>query len=130
MLKKRILLSFTLLLCLLNVVCANSEEINTASLDRLLKQKWEGMKWALKHKDIEAALKYFIESAKPKHRQMFEALKEQLPTMMDTFVEFNITDIWENTAECEVVTKENGTLYSHPVSFVKDVDGVWKFRAF
>lgn len=111
-------------------VLSLDEEINKGSLDSLLRQKWEGMKGALKQKDIEGALKYFLEQSKPKYRQIFEALKGQLPTIMDTYVEFKIINISGNTAEYEAVTKENGSLYSHTGRFVKDYDGVWKFNDF
>jgi hypothetical protein len=61
---------------------------------------------------------------------MFDALKAQLPTIMDTFIEFNIIDIYENIAEYEIVANENGVLYSYPGLLVKDGTGVWKFRDF
>jgi len=131
MMKKGILFSFTLLLLFcLNVNYAYSEEINKARVDNLLRQQWEGLKRALKQKDIEGALKYFSERTKSQHRQIFDALKEQLPAIMDTFVEFNIIRISGNTAEYEIVAKENGRLYSYPGNLVKDEDGIWRFYDF
>lgn len=106
------------------------KEINKDNLKSLLKQKWERVKGALKQKDIEGALGYFSEQSKPKYRQIFEALKDQLPAIMDTYIEFNIISISENTAEYEMVSEENSKRYSHPGRFVKDYDGVWRFKDF
>ncbi len=125
-----VFMSILFTLALRGDVLSSDKEINKGSLNSLLNQKWEGMKRALKQKDIEGALRYFLDQSKPKYRQIFESLKDQLPAIMDTYVEFNIISISENTAEYEVVSKENGKLYSHPGRFVKDYDSVWKFKDF
>lgn len=104
--------------------------LNKAQIDALLKEKWEGMKAALKQKDTETALGYFVERSKERYRSIFEALKDQLPTILDTFVEFNITDVYENIAECEIVANENGVLYSYPGLLIQDGNGIWKFKDF
>lgn len=104
--------------------------MDKAKIDALLKGKWEGMKGALKNKDTEEAMDYFIERSKERYRGIFEALKDQLPVIMETFIEFNITDVYENVAEYEIVANENGVLYSYPGLFIKDGTGIWKFKDF
>ena len=104
--------------------------LNKAEIDALLKGKWEGMKTKLKSGDIEGALKYFIERSKERYRSIFEALKDQFPVILSTFVEFNIVDVFENIAEYEVIANESGVLYSYPGTFIKDYNGIWKFRDF
>jgi YVTN family beta-propeller protein len=104
--------------------------INKAEIDALLKSKWDGMKGALESKDTEEALKYFVDSSKEKYKIIFEALKEQLPSILSTFVEFNIAGVYENIAEYELVANENGVLYSYPGLFIRDAGGLWKFRDF
>ena len=54
----------------------------------------------------------------------------RLPTILDTFVQFNITDYHENIAEYEIVADENGVLYSYPGLLIRDGRGIWKFRDF
>lgn len=104
--------------------------LSKTELDTLLKGKWEAMKSALNNKDTEGALGYFVDSSKERYRSIFEALKDQLPAILDTFVEFNITDVYENLAEYEIVANENGVLYSYPGLLVRDRNGIWKFRDF
>jgi len=104
--------------------------LNKAEIDTLLKGKWEGMKEALKQGYIEESLKYFVDKSKEKYRKIFEALKDKLPMIMNTFVEFNIVAIFDNTSEYEIVANENGVLYSYPGMLIKDENGIWKFKDF
>lgn len=104
--------------------------MNKTEIDTLLRGKWEGMKDKLKNQDTEGALGYFIERSKERYRQVFEALKDQIPVIIETFIEFNIIVVYENAAEYEIVANENGVLYSYPGMLVKDENGIWKFRDF
>ncbi len=104
--------------------------MNKTEIDTLLKGKWEGMKGKLKNQDTEGALGYFVERSKERYRQVFEALKYQMPVIIETFIEFNITDVYENAAEYEIVANENGVLYSYPGMLIKDENGIWKFKDF
>jgi hypothetical protein len=101
-----------------------------ADLEPILRRQWEGLRAALKRKDIDSALTYFVESQRHKQRQIFEEIRDKLPTIMDTFVEFNIKSICGNTADYEIVARENGQFYSYPGRMVKDNDGTWKFYDF
>jgi YVTN family beta-propeller protein len=104
--------------------------LNKTEIDTLLKGKWEGMKGALAEKNIENALQFFVERSKESYSSIFEALKDQLPVIMGTFIEFNIVNVFENIAEYEIVTNENGQLYSYPGIFIRGGDGIWKFKDF
>ncbi|MDA8238771.1 MAG: hypothetical protein M0Z67_00190 [Nitrospiraceae bacterium] len=104
--------------------------LSKAELGALLKGKWEAMKSALNAKETEKALGYFVDSSKERYRSIFEALKDRLPAIMATFVEFNIIEVYENLAEYEVVANENSVLYSYPGLLVRDRNGIWKFRDF
>lgn len=103
---------------------------NISEIEDVLKQRWEGLKRALKEKNTEEALGYFIKRSKERYGRIFDALKDQLATILDTFVEFNITDYYDNVAEYEIVADENGVLYSYPGLFVKNGSGIWKFHDF
>ncbi|TAN42406.1 MAG: transglutaminase domain-containing protein [Nitrospirae bacterium] len=102
--------------------------LNKDKINALLKGKWEKMKGALIQGDIEGALVYFMERSKERYRSLFAALKDQLPMIFGTFVEFNITDIYEVIAEIEIVANEDGKLYSYPGVFIKDGNGIWKLK--
>ena len=104
--------------------------LSKTEIDNLLKGKWEGMKEALAEGNIEGALEFFVERSKDKYRSIFEALKDQLPVIMGTFIEFNIVNVFENIAEYEIVVNEEGVLYSYPGLLIKDTNGIWKFKNF
>jgi hypothetical protein len=104
--------------------------LSKTKLDTLLKQKWEGMKTALKQQDVEKALSYFIDQVKDNYRQMFEANKDRLPTVMDIFEQFNVVGISGATAQCQIYVRRNGKLYVYPGRMVKDENGIWKFLDF
>lgn len=104
--------------------------LNQADIDALLKGKWNAMKTALANRDVEGAVGYFIDRSKERYRTIFEALRDQMPVITGTFVEFNIVGVYENIAEYEVVANENGVLHSYPGVFIKDGNGIWKFKDF
>ncbi len=104
--------------------------LNKIEMDTLLKSKWEGMKAALKAKDIEKALSYFDVESRDRYKAIFEALKDKMPTILDTFIEFNFIKLYGHIIEYEIVTSENGVLYSYPIMFVRGTDGVWRFKDF
>jgi len=104
--------------------------LNQTDIDALLKGKWNAMKTALANRDVEGAAGYFIDRSKERYRTIFEALRDQLPVISGTFVEFSIVEVYDNTAEYEVVANENGVLYSYPGVFIKDGNGIWKFKDF
>ncbi|MDO8283341.1 MAG: hypothetical protein Q7U10_12100 [Thermodesulfovibrionia bacterium] len=99
-------------------------------LDDIFIGKWIHMRDDLIAGETELALTVFIDNNKDKYRTVFEALSPQLPTIMGTFIEFNIVDVKGNVAEYEIVADENGVLYSYPGTLIKDGTGIWKFNDF
>lgn len=108
----------------------NDSNNSKAALEPILKRQWAGLKAALKRRDIDSALTYFVESQRSKQRQVFEEIKDKLPAIIDTYVEFNIKEIYGNTADYEIVAHKNGQVYSYPGRMVKDYDGTWRFYDF
>ena len=104
--------------------------LSKTEIDTLLKGKWEGMKKVLVEGNIEGALEFFVERSKEIYRSIFEALKNQFPVILSTFVEFNIRDVYDNIVEYEIVTNEGGVLYSYPGIVIKDSNGIWKLKDF
>jgi hypothetical protein len=104
--------------------------VESDDTDALLKGKWNAMKTALANRDVEGSVGYFIDRSKDRYRTIFGALRDQLPVISGTFVEFSIVEVYDNTAEYEVVANENGVLYSYPGVFIKDGNGIWKFKDF
>ena len=104
--------------------------LNKTAMDSLLRGKWDGMREELVNGNIEGALEFFIVRSKDRYRGIFEALKDQMPAIMGTFIEFNIDNIFENIAEYEIVANEGGVLYLYPGILIKNGNGIWKFRDF
>ncbi len=104
--------------------------MNQAQLDNLLQGIWEALKSALRAKDINTAMTYFDVAARDRYSPIFTALKDIMPTILDTFIEFNFVKFYKYTVEYEIVANENGVLYSYPITFIKSEDGLWRFRDF
>ncbi len=104
--------------------------MNQTQLDNLLRGIWEALKSALRAKDINTAMTYFDVAARDRYSPIFTALKDIMPTIVDTFIEFNFVKFYKYTVEYEIVAYENGILYSYPITFIKGEDGLWRFRDF
>ena len=56
--------------------------LDEASMDALLKAKWNGMKTALGSGDIEGGLKYFMDRSKDRYSTVLNLLVDQLPALV------------------------------------------------
>jgi hypothetical protein len=61
---------------------------------------------------------------------MFNALVTEMPSIILTQIELNLISSRNNVARYELVTSENGKLYSYEVVFITDKDGLWKIKEF
>jgi len=101
-----------------------------AELDTLLRAKWMGMRQALVQNDIPTAASFFIESKKNAYREIFTALSSKLPQISHALDDIQLIKITYNSAEYDIRTTHNGHIYSYPLRFVKDTDGLWKIKSF
>lgn len=104
--------------------------LSKEQMDALLKGKWEGMKGSLVSGKIDGALKNFIGGQNSKYKEVFEALKDQLPAIFSAQEEFSFVSAYENRIEYENIVVEGDKAYSYPVIFIRDVDGLWKIKQF
>jgi len=104
--------------------------LNEVDLDALLQAKWNSMTSSLSSGDTTTALTYIAPGTRTSYEEMFNALIDQLPSIVATETEFNLISIKDNIAEYELVTLENGTTYSYEVIFIKDKDGIWIIQDF
>jgi hypothetical protein len=107
------------------IVVLNQTYINT-----LLRAKWEEMKNSLGIGDITTALNYIAPDNRASYQTMFNYLIDQLPSIVATQTEINLIKIKNNIAEYELVTLENGTIYSYTIIFNKDSNGIWMIQDF
>lgn len=104
--------------------------LSKEQMDALLKGKWEGMKSSLVSGKIDSALKNFVGGQNSKYKEVFGALKDQLPAIFSAEEEFSFVSAYENRIEYENIVVEGDKAYSYPVIFIRDVDGLWKIRGF
>lgn len=94
-----------------------------------IKQVWTSFVKKLSMKNIEGALDYIIEERKESYREAFSAIKDKLPEVMSKKEDLQINDVSEYMATGENIVRENGGVYSYPVTFIKQ-RGQWKIQSF
>ena len=104
--------------------------LNQWELDLLLRDKWNGMRRFLQEGDIEGALGYFLDGYKADYREALTQIKDELPTVLSAPEELRFVSLSSNLAKYESIVTENTGVYSYPVLFVKDKNGIWKIRSF
>jgi hypothetical protein len=104
--------------------------LNKTEIDTLLKGKWDGMKGALINGDIEASLGYFVYQIRDGLREAFTLMKDKIAINLSLPDELNLIDISDDFAKYENTVYEQGGIYSYPVLFIKDENGIWKIRSF
>lgn len=104
--------------------------LSREEMDALLKGKWNNMGNALTSGNIDKALNNFVGGQNSKYKQVFEAIKGQLPVIFSSQEELNLASVSENQIEYENLVVEDGKAYSYPVIFVRDENGLWKIKQF
>lgn len=104
--------------------------MNSATVGSLLQGKWNAMTTSLSNQDVTTALTYICPASRAVYQQMFTAIVDQLPAIIPTQSEFNFISIRDGQAKYELVTTENGKIYSYEVIFSKDSAGLWRIKDF
>jgi len=104
--------------------------LDRAKLDALLKRKWEGMKTALAGGDVDAAVSYYAEAVKDNFRTNFTALAQYLPEIVAGMGEFELINVMNRIAECEMGSEREGVTFSFHVLFVQMTNGKWGIWSF
>ncbi len=99
--------------------------LNASQLDALLRAKWEAMRNSLSIGDTATALTYISSDARASYQEMFNALIDQLPSIVATQTAFTLNYITDNIAKYKLVTIENSSTYSYEVIFIKNENGLW-----
>jgi len=104
--------------------------LNSATVGSLLQGKWNAMTTSLSNQDVTTALTHISPASRTVYQQMFTAIVGQLPAIIATQSEFNFISIRDGQAKYELVTTENGKIYSYEVIFSKDSAGLWRRKDF
>jgi hypothetical protein len=105
--------------------------MSRSELENRLGSKWDGMKSALVGGNIEMALKYFVGGVQDRYRAVFMELGDtRVNSIFSNILEIKLYTLSEGTAGCGAIRRESGGLYSYPVTFVQDENGIWKIMGF
>lgn len=104
--------------------------MNKAEIDTLVKGKWTSMIESLNRGDVATALLYISPVTRASYQAMINALINQLSSIVSTQKELNLISIKGDVAKYELVTLENGKIYSYEVIFIKDTNGLWMMQEF
>jgi YVTN family beta-propeller protein len=99
-------------------------------IDNLLRAKWSAFTGALQQKNTTAALNLMLPDSRGKYQIMFDILKDQLPSIVATYVTLGLDSIQGERAWYELTATQNGSLFSYRVGFMKDAKGLWLLREF
>jgi hypothetical protein len=104
--------------------------LSKTEMDTLFGGKWEGMKQAMRDKDVEKALGYFIYQSTEMFRYNLELMKDLLPTIVEDMGEIKMRGVRDRVAEYEMIATQDGIESSYYIEFIKDFDGIWKIYFF
>ncbi|HBF43578.1 MAG TPA: adhesin, partial [Desulfobacteraceae bacterium] len=106
------------------------EVLDEADLNALLKAKWNGMKAALASQDISNALNYFAEDKKDLYNDIYTALNDNLPQIVQDMQDIQLICVWDKSAKYRIRRDQlcNGQIYpiTYYIYFMVDDDGLWK----
>ena len=103
-----------------------------ASLDAMLRQKWEAMRTALLNNDIQAAVKDISSRTQSNYQDIFSSLTpEHRASLVAELGDIQLINMSGNKVEYDIQTIRNGTRYSFYLLFeIDDMDGRWKIANF
>jgi PKD repeat protein len=106
--------------------------VNRKGLEMQLKAKWEEMKTALLAGEIEKAVGYFIPGkTRSDYRKLFSEMgRDKINKTYSNIIDIRLDSFANYSAQCSVIRKEKGGMYSYSVQFMKDQDGVWRILQF
>ena len=104
--------------------------MDLASLDLLLRAKWNGMRDALGASNIPKAMEYIAQGAKNMYQFNFELMNAYLGEIAAGLQDISMVKVRGRMAEYEMWAEEDGEMYSFYILFSKDRDGIWRISFF
>jgi hypothetical protein len=80
---------------------------------------------------MDTALSYFMPGNQEKYRQIFTTLGHtKINSIFSGISSIHLAKNYEKVASCGALRAEAGGIYSYPIIFVKDHNGIWKIFEF
>ena len=100
-------------------------------LDALLREKWEGMKSSLLAGNIDVAMSFFAVGTQGEYRKKFTGLSSSdIYEIFSTISDIALGKAYGQVAACGAIRSEAGGVYSYPLTFIRDGNGIWKIFRF
>ena len=104
--------------------------MNKTEIDTLLKGKWDGMKGALRNKDVEGAVSYFLSISQQRYRDIFTNLLNSLPDIASNMQTIEMISVEDGVTEYRIKRLEEAGEITYYIYFVPDENGLWKIKQF
>jgi hypothetical protein len=108
--------------------------LNRNELDGLLRTKWNGMKQGLTSRNIEQALRYFLQKSGERYRPVFSALAEKLPGIVSDMQEIELIYSTNGVSKYRInrvhIMDGEPVTITYYISFAVDDNGIWKLDQF
>ncbi|MBN2179654.1 MAG: hypothetical protein JW743_09535 [Deltaproteobacteria bacterium] len=108
----------------------SEEELD--ELDTLLKSKWNQMRKALDHGDIDTAASFFCMKSRDGYREMFSRLpQKKLSEVSRGLADICMIKVYGNHyAEYDIRRNVDGKTYSYMLIFLRNSDDKWEIKSF
>jgi hypothetical protein len=104
---------------------------NPVVLEALLKKRWLEMSEFLLAGQIPAALPYFVATSQNKFNEIFTILgSDGINTIISDISNLKLLSQFGRAAHSGAIRYEDGSIYSYPVNFVQDENGIWRIMDF
>mgnify|MGYP000246035410 CR=1 FL=1 len=106
------------------------EVMDKDQLDDLLRDRWDRMKAALANQDIQSAINYFYEGSKELYRDIYTAIYDKLPQLIQDMKDIEWIYVEDNLAKYRIRKNEvyggQNLIITYYIYFEKDEYGLWK----
>ena len=94
--------------------------MDTAMLDAMLREKWEGMKTSLAAGDIQGAMAYFTYPSQEKYTKIFTAIGENLPEFVSNMEDIGNVYMRDRVAKYRIKRDQevNGQIYKITLLYI------------
>jgi hypothetical protein len=80
--------------------------------------------------DVDGAMDFINESKKEAYRNLLKALAAHLPAIVSEMSDIELIQYTAGAAIYDLRAFRKGEVYSFPLRFEKDINGIWKITSF
>jgi hypothetical protein len=108
--------------------------LDAATMNALLREKWEEMKTALADGEVQAALKYHREEVRTRYEAIYGAFGSDLPVLVGQMQDISPVYFEQSRAKYRIHQDHDiggrTVTITYYVYFSMDEDGIWKIESY